>query len=241
MPQAMDRLYTPMAQNADSVDSQTHHEAHTSVGAQPGKGNDTEPADPKATVWLKPEQVSAMRDGTVANSAGYLAGRNDATVALLYDTGLRVGELVALDVEMLDLDEGVLMLPASIQKDYPNGNSPQYTEIELAGKTVRTLRMYLSSRWKDSSALFPSRQAERITTESVRNIVRAAAGAAETRPFTIEGRGSAERVTPHTLRHSVAYRMLNRERGHTLYDVTKRLRHATIQTTERVYSHFDRV
>jgi hypothetical protein len=29
--------------------------------------------------------------------------------------------------------------------------------------------------------------------------------------------------------------------GNTLYDVTKRLRHATILTTERVYSHFDRV
>jgi integrase/recombinase XerC/integrase/recombinase XerD len=142
---------------------------------------------------------------------------------------------------MLDLDEGVLMLPASIQKDYPNDNAPQYTEIELASEVVRMLRMYLSSRWKDSPALFPSRQAERMTTESVRNVVRSAAGAADVRPFTTEGRGSAEQVTPHTLRHSVAYRMLNRERGNTLYDVTKRLRHATIQTTERVYSHFDRV
>ena len=46
---------------------------------------------------------------------------------------------------------------------------------------------------------------------------------------------------PHTLRHSIARRMLNRERGHTLYDVTKRFRHATIQTTEWVYSHFGRV
>ena len=230
-----------MAQNADSVDSQTQQETRASVGAQTGKGKDTEPADPKATVWLKPKQVSTMRDGTVATSAGYLAGRNDAILALLYDTGLRVGELVALDVEMLDLDEGVLMLPASIQKDYPNDNAPQYTEIELASEVVRTLRMYLSSRWKDSPALFPSRQAERMTTESVRNVVRSAAGAADVRPFTTEGRGSAEQVTPHTLRHSVAYRMLNRERGNTLYDVTKRLRHATIQTTERVYSHFDRV
>ena len=42
-----------------------------------------------------------MRDTTVANSAGYLAGRNDAILTLLYDTGLRVGELVALDVETL--------------------------------------------------------------------------------------------------------------------------------------------
>ena len=134
-----------MAQNADSVDSQTQHEARTSAGAQTDRAT-TEPTDPKATVWLKPDQVDALRDATVATSASYLAGRNDVLLALLYDTGLRVGELVALDVEMLDLDEGVLMLPASIQKDYPNDNSPQYTEIELAGGTVRALRMYLSSR-----------------------------------------------------------------------------------------------
>jgi integrase/recombinase XerD len=48
-------------------------------------------------------------------------------------------------------------------------------------------------------------------------------------------------VTPHTLRHSVAFRMLNREEGNTLYNVRNRLRHATIQTTERVYDHIDRV
>jgi hypothetical protein len=66
MPQAVDHLYTPMAQNADSVDSQTQQETRASVGAQTGKGKDTEPADPKATVWLKPKQVSTMRDGTVA-------------------------------------------------------------------------------------------------------------------------------------------------------------------------------
>ena len=36
---------------------------------------------------------------TVANSATYLAARNDALLALLYDTGLRVGELVQVDVK----------------------------------------------------------------------------------------------------------------------------------------------
>ena len=36
---------------------------------------------------------------------------------LLYDTGLRVGEFVALDVSMLDLDEGIVMLPGTILGD----------------------------------------------------------------------------------------------------------------------------
>ena len=197
--------------------------------------------DPRANAWLKPEQVDAMRSATVANSASYLAARNDALLALLYDTGLRVGEFAALDVSMLDLDEGIVMLPGNLQKDYPTERSPQYVEIELSPEVVRTLRMYLASRWKDSIAVFPSRQSDRMTNQSVRNVVRTAAEAAEVRPFSVNGRSEPTEVTPHTLRHSVAYRMLNREKGNTLYDVTKRLRHATIQTTERVYSHFDRV
>jgi integrase/recombinase XerD len=196
----------------------------------------------KASVWLKPKQVDQMRTATVENSATYLTARNDALIALLYDSGLRVSECIALDVDdHLDLDEQVVMLPAELQKEYPTDRSPTYTEIELADETVRTLRMYLGARWKDPAALFPSRQSDRMTAESVRNVVRRAAVDADVRPYTVRGRGRPEQVTPHTLRHSVAFRMLNREEGNTLYDVRNRLRHATIQTTERVYDHIDRV
>ncbi|EMA67588.1 integrase family protein [Halorubrum aidingense JCM 13560] len=196
----------------------------------------------KATVWLKPEQVDKMRSATVEASATYLAARNDALIATLYDTGLRVAEAIALDVDdHLDLDDGVIALPAALQKDYPTDRSPSYTEIGLADETVRTLRMYLGGRWKDSPALWPSRQSDRMSTESVRNVVRDAAVAADVRPMTVAGRGTPEDVTPHTLRHSVAYRMLNVEDNNTFYDVRNRLRHASIQTTERVYDHIDRV
>ncbi|GAA0507805.1 integrase/recombinase XerD [Halorubrum aquaticum] len=196
----------------------------------------------KATVWLKPDQVDEMRSATVEVSATYLAARNDALIATLYDTGLRVSEAIALDVDdHLDLDDGVIALPADLQKDYPTDRSPSYTEIELADETVRTLRMYLASRWKDTAALWPSRQADRMSTESVRNVVRDAAVAADVRPLTLTGRGDPADVTPHTLRHSVAYRMLNVEEGNSFYDVRNRLRHASIQTTERVYDHIDRV
>lgn len=196
----------------------------------------------KATVWLKPEQVEQMRSATVESSATYLATRNDALIAMLYDSGLRVSEAIALNVDdHLDLDDGVIALPADLQKDYPTDRSPSYTEIELADETVRTFRVYLAGRWKDTKALWPSRQSDRMSTESVRNVVRDAAVAAEVRPLTLAGRGEPEHVTPHTLRHSVAYRMLNVEDGNTFYDVRNRLRHASIQTTERVYDHIDRV
>ncbi|QGN06710.1 site-specific integrase [Halorhabdus sp. CBA1104] len=194
-----------------------------------------------ATYWLKPEQVEKLRDATIETSASYLADRNDVLIELIYDTGLRVGEVVALDVDMVDCDGGIIRLPPDIQKDYPNDNSPTYTEIELADSTVRDLRKYLSNRWKDSEALFPSRQSARMTTESVRNVVSKAAEVGEIRPLTTNGRGEPANVTPHTLRHSVAYRMMNVEEGNTLYDVRNRLRHRSIQTTEQIYDHFRRV
>lgn len=80
-----------------------------------------------------------------------------------------------------------------------------------------------------------------MTTQAVRDVVSKAADAVEVEPYSINGRGASADVSPHTLRHSVAYRMLNHEERNTLYDVRNRLRHATIQTTEKVYDHFDRV
>lgn len=193
----------------------------------------------RAKVWLKPGQIEEMRNATVANSADYLVGRNDALIAFLADTGLRVGECVAVDVDMVDLDDGILTVPAEIQKDHAKGKGPKTVRMKLSGDTVRPLQTYLNNRWKESEALFPSRQSDRITTESVRNIVSNAAENAEIEPYTINGRGEPSDVTPHTLRHSLAYRMMNREGGNTFYAVRSRLRHTSISTTERIYDHFD--
>ena len=202
----------------------------------------TESANSKeAAVWLKPDQVEAMRNAIVRESPTHLKQRNDTLIQFIYDTGLRVGEAVQVDVEHLDLDDSVLSLPAELQKDYPTDRTPTFTRIELADETTRALDQYLGTRWKESPALFPSTHADRITTQAVRNVVRKAALRADVRPFTTRGRGEPLDVTPHTLRHSVAYRMLNAEEGNTLYDVRNRLRHSTIHTTEQVYDHVDRV
>lgn len=68
------------------------------------------------------------------------------------------------------------------------------------------------------------------------------AAEADVRPYKLDGsRGDADDITPHALRHSVAYRMMNVEEGNTLYDVRNRLRHRSIQTTERIYDHLLKV
>jgi len=192
----------------------------------------------QASVWLKPDQVDALRTAVYRTSAEYLRDRDDAMVALMYDTGLRVGELVALDVDHLREDNTRLYVPGHIQKDYPNDNSPSATRMTLDGDTSRALSSYLANRWKDTEALFPSRSSPRLTPQAVRNMVETVAVEAGVEPFLADGcRGEPTDVSPHALRHGVAYRMMNAEDGNTLYDVRNRLRHRSLTTTERVYDH----
>lgn len=191
--------------------------------------------------WLKPGQVEDIRD---AAHEGRHGPRDDAIVTLLYDTGLRRAELAAVNRDMLDLDERELRVPAHIQKDYPNDNSPNPATFELdpSGelRTVRTLRAYLNHS-SEVESLFPSQKAGRMTPKGINDVVKRAAERAEVKPHSYAGHGTPDDVSAHTLRHSVAWRMLRDEEGNTLYDVRNRLRHATILTTERKYDHFDRI
>lgn len=192
--------------------------------------------------WLKPDQVEDMRDAAHEGRHGH---RDEAIVALLYDTGLRRSELSGVDVDMLDLDEEELRIPPDIQKDYPNENTPAPATFELdqSGllRTVRALRGYLNSRKRSSSALFISQKADRMTGKGINDVVKRLASRSGVEPYTYGGRGNPEDVSAHTLRHSVPWRMLRVEDGNTLYDVRNRLRHSSILTTERKYDHFDRI
>ena len=192
----------------------------------------------QAKVWLKPDQIDDLRTAVYRCRPSYLQGRDDAIIALMYDTGLRVGELVALDVDHLRESNTVLYLPGELQKDYPTDHSPTATRMSLAADTTRTLSSFLADRWKDVDALFPSRSSSRITTQGVRYMLETVASEAGVRLFLRDGsRRDPDDITPHALRHSVAYRMMNVEDGNALYDVRNRLRHRSIQTTEQVYDH----
>lgn len=195
------------------------------------------------TYWLKPEQIEDMRTATVTQSAHYLADRNDALIALIADTGLRVNETRLLDASMIEWDDSVLGIPAEIQKGYDpeKAGGPKFERIGLKSDTLRTLRKYVNHHWyrgKETDALFPARSSDRISTQGIRDVVSKAAVSAEVIPYSTEGKGSPNEVGPHTLRHSVAYRMVERE-GEQLVKVMNRLRHSSLSTTQAYYSHFD--
>jgi integrase len=198
-------------------------------------------SDVQASTWLKPEQVEALLDAALDRWDGWLRTRNEAILSLLYDVGLRRAEVAALNVGWLDLDERTLWLPGEVQK----GTAPDAT-LRLGAwgfDATRPLRRWLDERDehvrdRDPDALFPTRRSGRISGRSVtRNVVKPAAVAAEVRPYVSGGgRGEPSDVTAHTLRHSVAYRVIVVEGGR-LEDVQRRLRHGTRETTDRVYGH----
>lgn len=190
--------------------------------------------------WVKPEQYDDLRHAVYDVSPPYLQARDRLLLRALYTWGLRVHEACNIDVGMVDLDDEALRLPSHAQKDYPNSQSPPPATIDLTREGVAEIRDYLRDRWKDSEALFPSRSSDRMTTRAAENVVGKLAEEAGVQPYSTHGRGQSDDVTPHSLRHSVAYRMIERE-NESLDAVQRRLRHATILTTQREYSHFDRV
>jgi integrase len=200
------------------------------------------PSNDKTNIhFLKPGQVEQMRDAAYVGRHG---DRDDAIVTLLYDTGLRRRELSKLNDDMLDLDAAELRIPGHIQKHPPTGATPDPVTFALdrAGtlRTVRTLRAYRDDAGLDK-ALFPSRKSDRMTGKGINDVVKRLAARAEVRPYHAAGRGGPDDVTAHTLRHSVAWRMLRAEEGNTIYDVRNRLRHSTVATTEQRYDHFQTV
>lgn len=198
--------------------------------------------DDQQPVWVTPEQVEAMRDACYDERfQSYTRQRNDALIALLADTGLRVGETVQLRTDDLTDDYERLILQPDVQKTYQE-NNPGIVRMELGklvGDLPRTLRSYLDNRDSDADVLFPSRTDREMSTQAVRNILKKVAVVAEIEPYNIDNtRAEATDMHPHALRHSVAYRMLEVEDGFSLEDVQRRLRHGRRETTEDTYSHF---
>lgn len=204
------------------------------------------PSSPRssAKTWLTPTEIQQMRNACLTSDIPtYLQDQREALLELMYDTGLRRSEVAALDVEYLDLDSETptIYLPGEIQKRLPNGQLRPDRTLELKDETRNRLRRYLRDRWKDSAPesgpLFPSRSSDRMTGKSVNRAIKRLAEIAGVEPQVVGTEsGTHQDVSAHTLRHSVAYRIIVDEGGR-LEDVQMKLRHRSRQVTDQLYSH----
>jgi integrase/recombinase XerC len=147
--------------------------------------------------------------------------RELAIMELFYSSGLRLAELVGLDLPDLNLaDRTVRVL----------GKGSKVRIVPVGAKAVAALRKWLVERGalaaEGEPAVFTGRTGRRIGARQVQRLVASVARA----------RGLAQHVHPHLFRHSFATHLLESSRD--LRAVQELLGHASISTTQ-VYTHLD--
>ena len=151
------------------------------------------------------------------------SSRLACVLELLYASGLRVSELVGLDLQDLLMPERTLRVLGKGRKERLVPYHAQAAEILVAYLGFRSA--FLAAReLPPSPALFLNQRGGRLTPTSVRALLRTALEAAAVR----------SRVSPHALRHSFATHLLNR--GMDLRAIQELLGHASLSTTQR-YTH----
>ena len=171
--------------------------------------------------FLSKDEVTRLLDAA-CQVPGNEAQRDAAILELLYATGLRVGELVSLNLTDLDLQESYIRCWGKGSKERIVHLYPRALE-ELKGYLSRA-RLVLVKHRKRESALFVNHRGERLTRQWVWNILKTYGAKA----------GINQRITPHTLRHSFATHLL--QNGASLRHVQELLGHSSISTTQ-VYTH----
>ncbi len=147
-----------------------------------------------------------------------LAQRDRAILELLYATGIRISELVGLDLDALDLHDGLVRVLGKGDKErvVPVGKAARAALAEYLGNG----RLLLRTARAAGDAVFLNARGGRITRQGCWKIVRAAG----------ERVGLAGRISPHVLRHSCATHML--DHGADIRVVQELLGHASVSTTQ---------
>ena len=141
--------------------------------------------------------------------------RDQAILETFYSTGMRIAELVGLNIEDIDFISGVAKV---------RGKGKKERLLPVGEYALKAIRAYLDSRGKQSSTLFLNKNGGRLTTRGTRNVVRK-----YIRLASLSGC-----ISTHSLRHSFATHLLNR--GADLRSVQELLGHANLSTTQ-IYTH----
>lgn len=147
--------------------------------------------------------------------------RTFAIISVLAYTGIRVGELCALNLEDLDIEENVIRVR--------HGKGDKDRMVIMTADCASSLREYLRIRGRhtvETGALFISRKMCRFDPSTIQRIVKLAAKSA----------GITKAVTPHILRHTFATSILRN--GANIRFIQELLGHSSISTTQ-IYMHID--
>ena len=150
--------------------------------------------------------------------------RNRAIIETLYSCGLRVSELINLEINKIFLEEEYIVIKGK-------GNKERI--VPISPTAIHEIKLYLNDRRHldikpgEENILFLNRRGRRLTRVMIFYIIKQLADLANIR----------KEISPHTLRHSFATHLL--EGGANLRAIQQMLGHESISTTE-IYIHIDR-
>lgn len=177
---------------------------------------------PKA---ITPAEIDRLLQAPAAES-GPKAQRDMALLEMLYASGMRVTELVSLNLSDVDLDPGK---GATVRVKGKKANIKARI-IPISASAAEVIKYYLNNGREQLAidqnveALFLNLRGQRLTRQGLWLIIK----------HYVEAVGISADVTPHTLRHSFAAHKLSQ--GQSLQDIQKLLGHTNIATTQ-VYAH----
>jgi len=151
-----------------------------------------------------------------------LGKRDKAMLELLYATGIRVSELVSLNLEDVNFEAGFVRCVGKGSKERIIPVSE--VALKYLDYYLRLARLELVKNNKNERAIFVNRRGKRLSRQGFWKLLKK----------YIEQCSIDKQVTPHTLRHSFATHLL--EHGANLRAVQEMLGHADISTTQ-IYTH----
>jgi integrase/recombinase XerC len=198
------------------------------VAANPVEGVRAPKAPKPLPKALSVDQAVALATHEGGGSNAALRARDHAIVELLYGCGLRVGELVGLDLRAGAAAAG--WIDATDATAHVLGKGAKRRSVPIGAPALQALQAWLALRGElandDERALFVSRRGTRLTDSQVRSRLKSQALQA----------GLPTHVHPHMLRHSFASHLL--QSSGDLRAVQELLGHASISTTQ-VYTKLD--
>lgn len=177
--------------------------------------------DKKLPRFLEYEEIKRLLDTPPMDN--WLGARDRAIMETLYSTGMRVSELVALNMDDVDFLGEVV---------HVRGKGKKERIAPIGTSALQVIQHYMEFRNKransnpnfDSKVLFVNKHGQRLSTRSVRRKM----------DKYLRMAGLDPAISPHTLRHSFATHMLNN--GADLRSVQELLGHQSLSTTQ-VYTH----
>jgi integrase/recombinase XerC len=163
--------------------------------------------------FLSVEEIFSLLDSEELKESK----RDRAILEFLYDTGLRISELLSLKLRDIDFKNRVLLV---------RGKRGKERMVPVGEKGIKAVKEYIDERQNNApeSPLFCGRNGKPLSDRSVRRLIK---------KYSILC-GIPKRVTPHTLRHTYATHLL--EGGADIRAIQELLGHSTIASTQQ-YLH----